>query len=115
MRVAIFGVTFKEDCSDARNSKSVLLAGLFEQFNVRCDYYDPFVDELKNRNLAIPVVAKFPKNKNYYDAIIVSVPHEIYVNMQVDQLESYLTSESRQNKIIFDVKSIYGVPEYMEL
>ena len=70
MKILLLGFSFKENCSDIRNSKIFnLYSNLKEKIN-KLDVYDPYVDKnevLKTYNLKIINTLK----KNYYDAIYI--------------------------------------------
>jgi UDP-N-acetyl-D-glucosamine/UDP-N-acetyl-D-galactosamine dehydrogenase len=44
-KVLVFGITFKEDCPDIRNSKVIYIIRELEQFNINVDVYDPHADK----------------------------------------------------------------------
>ena len=42
--VLIMGLTFKENCTDLRNTRVIDLINGFESFNCNIDVYDPWVN-----------------------------------------------------------------------
>ena len=97
----ILGITFKEDCNDIRNSKALELYKFFKKKN-KVDVYDPVVNKIalvKFHN--IKTINKF--KKNYYDIIIITVPHKKIRKLSI----KFLRSLGKKNLNIIDVKSIF--------
>jgi UDP-N-acetyl-D-galactosamine dehydrogenase len=71
-RILILGATFKENCNDMRNSGAVKLYLLLKKNVKNIDIYDPLVSNQKLKS----IITNFKKiKKNYYDAVILLVPH----------------------------------------
>ena len=98
----ILGLTFKENCVDYRNSKSIELANLLIKKKYITHCYDPLlkIDEFNSKN-KIQIIKK-PK-KNYYHCIIISVAHNYFVNLGEKKIKTFL----KNNGFIFDIKNIY--------
>ena len=47
-RVLIMGITFKENCPDIRNSKSIEIVKLLIDYGFNVDIYDPVAKVMKN-------------------------------------------------------------------
>ncbi len=103
INILFMGVTFKEDCNDIRNSKSLSLYKLLKkQKKNTLDVYDPIVDKdilFKKHKILI----KDKLKKNFYDAIIVAVPHKAIKKLSINHLKSL----GNKKLIIIDLKSIY--------
>ncbi len=103
LNILFMGVTFKEDCNDIRNSKSLSLYKLLKrQKKNKIDVYDPIVDKnilFKNHKILIKEKLK----KNYYDAIIIAVPHKAIKKFSIN----YLKSLGNKELTIIDLKSIF--------
>ncbi len=102
LRFLVLGVTFKENCVDYRNSKSIeLIMKLKSKFNlVHC--YDPLLKENDfNENNQIKLSNKL--RKNYYHCIILSVPHNIFKKIGEKKLKTYLI----KGGLFFDVKNFF--------
>ena len=99
----ILGITFKENCNDFRNSKAISLLKLLKKNN-DIDIFDNLV----NKNLLaekekIKLISKISK-KNFYDVIIVSVPHNKIKSFKIN----FLKKLCKKSGIIIDIKSIYS-------
>ena len=100
--VAVFGITFKEDCPDMRNSKVVDLVNELKDFGCNLFIHDPEGDPaISSEAFGIDLVQweDLPDN---LDAIILSVPHKFYKNKD----ETLLLKNLSSSGIIIDIKSI---------
>ena len=103
LKILFLGITFKENCNDFRNSKAISLLKLLKKNN-DIDIFDNLV----NKNLLaekekIKLISKISK-KNFYDVIIVSVPHNKIKSFKID----FLKKLCKKSGIIIDIKSIYS-------
>jgi UDP-N-acetyl-D-galactosamine dehydrogenase len=100
-RVLVKGVTFKENVSDIRNSKIVDTVKELLLFNIAVDVEDPYAqgDEV-HEEYGLKLCEKEGKN---YDAVIVTVPHKTYLDLDDD----YFTGITKPTAIIADLKGIY--------
>jgi UDP-N-acetyl-D-galactosamine dehydrogenase len=98
----ILGLTFKENCVDYRNSKSIELANLLIKKKYVTHCYDPLlkIDEFNSKN-KIQIIKK--PRKNYYHCVIVSVAHNYFINLGEKKIKTFLLN----NGFIFDIKNIY--------
>jgi len=101
-KIAVFGLTFKENCTDLRNTKVISIIENLEQFNcdiiVTDEYAD--IDEVKNSyNIDLVALDKIDK----VDAIILAVAHDRYKSIQIEKWQSIFNDKG----IFIDVKSIY--------
>ena len=82
-KIAIFGISYKEDVGDLRQSPSIFLAKRLKQMQAHLVGFDPFInnidlfDKIYNTDL--------PNFKNL-DVIILAVPHKIIINLRYDKL-----------------------------
>jgi UDP-N-acetyl-D-glucosamine/UDP-N-acetyl-D-galactosamine dehydrogenase len=100
-KVLVMGATFKENVSDIRNSKVADVVKELKEFFLNVDVIDPYADgdELQHEygfNLA-------EKAGTDYDAVIVTVCHEPYANLD----DKYFDSITKPHAMIADLKGIY--------
>ncbi|MGZ3852156.1 MAG: nucleotide sugar dehydrogenase, partial [Flavisolibacter sp.] len=100
-KVLVMGATFKENVSDIRNSKVADVVKELKEFFLNVDVIDPHADseELQHEygfGLA-------DKEGSEYDAVIVTVCHEPYANLD----EHYFASITKPHAMIADLKGIY--------
>tara|TARA_B110000977_G_scaffold201338_1_gene295449 strand:- start:33158 stop:34453 length:1296 start_codon:yes stop_codon:yes gene_type:complete len=98
----ILGLAFKENCNDIRNSKIFDLAKYFIKEGHEVHGFDPLV------NTSIPIKKmifhKSMTKKNFFDIIIISVPHRDFIRLGINKIKSF----GKKNSIIFDVKSAFN-------
>ncbi len=102
-KVLVMGATFKENVSDIRNSKVIDIIRELESFSVQVDIVDPHADsaELQHEYGCTLVPQPSP---NTYEAIIIAVAHNEYLNMD----EQYLTSLLKDGQgVLVDIKGTY--------
>jgi UDP-N-acetyl-D-glucosamine/UDP-N-acetyl-D-galactosamine dehydrogenase len=93
----ILGVTFKENCSDIRNSRVFNLHKSLIKLKIKVDLFDPHaINEEVIKNYKIKLINKINKK---YDAIILAVAHDEFLKMN-------LINFKKPNGIIYDVKSV---------
>ncbi|ASM40015.1 nucleotide sugar dehydrogenase [Campylobacter sp. RM12327] len=93
--VLILGITFKENCTDIRNSRVIDVISELKDFGCVVDVFDPWAD--KNdvlREYNINLLDKFDLEK--YEAIILAVAHNEFKNLDLNGL----------NAVTFDIKGV---------
>ena len=100
-KVLVMGATFKENVSDIRNSKVADVVNELKSFSLNVSVTDPYADsdELKHE-YGFGLVSEMGKD---YDAIIVTVPHDEYKNLD----DNYFASITKSAALIADLKGIY--------
>ena len=98
----MLGLTFKENCSDLRNSKVADVIGEIESYGVEVFVHDPHADpEEAVREYGVRLVAwdDLPRA----DAIVAAVSHRQLVSLPVEDLERKLI----KGGCFIDVKSCF--------
>ncbi|MDT8375568.1 MAG: nucleotide sugar dehydrogenase [Mariprofundaceae bacterium] len=109
-RVAVLGLTFKENCSDLRNTKVIDCIRELESMGVEVLVHDPVADPADaQREYRISLVA-FDDIKPA-DAMIVAVAHHEYINLGAGKLCSMV----RKGGIFMDLKSLFKRTEIEQL
>jgi UDP-N-acetyl-D-galactosamine dehydrogenase len=100
-RVLVMGATFKENVSDIRNSKVADVVRELQSFFLNVDVVDPYADseELKHEY----GFSLTEKEQGEYDAVIVSVCHEPYSNLD----DNYFASITKPHALVADLKGTY--------
>src|SRR6478672_726149 len=100
-RVLVMGATFKENVSDIRNSKVADVVKELKEFFLNVDVVDPHADsdELKHE-YGFGLAEKIGKD---YDAVIVTVCHEPYSNLD----DSFFSGITKPHALIADLKGTY--------
>jgi UDP-N-acetyl-D-galactosamine dehydrogenase len=107
--ILIMGLTFKENCSDLRNTRVVDLVHEFTNYNCKVDIYDPWVDPQEaqdeynittiNNNQTLPT--------NHYDAIILAVAHDQFRELTIKQIKEL----AKENHVLYDIKYLFNADE----
>ena len=105
-KILILGVTFKENCPDVRNTKVINIVNRLEKISIKCDVHDPIADtESLEREYDIKTNPE-PKYDDY-DAVILAVPHNLFVENGSKVLKKFLKSGGT----FFDLKSVFPINE----
>lgn len=94
------GCTFKEDCSDIRNSKVFDLFDELTQYGCKVSIYDPIANADQIRDFYnIDIIKNEPDE--IYQGIIFAVSHAGLINYCNDNLRKI----THQDSIVFDLKA----------
>tara|TARA_B100000900_G_scaffold410749_1_gene429132 strand:+ start:12825 stop:14093 length:1269 start_codon:yes stop_codon:yes gene_type:complete len=97
--VLIMGVTFKENCPDYRNTKVLDIINTIKSAGFSLDVFDPWVnDKLFEEENELVLYNEIPNKK--YNAIIISVAHDIFRDIVVENYKK--TNDS----VVYDVKGM---------
>ena len=95
------GFTFKENCTDIRNTRVIDLVNELTKYKAIIDVYDPLADKnevLESFNLKLiehPIEGK-------YDVIIFAVAHDKFKKLQSSKIKKL----GKPDSIIYDIKYI---------
>jgi UDP-N-acetyl-D-galactosamine dehydrogenase len=104
--ILIMGFTFKENCTDIRNTKIADLITEIRKYNSNIDVYDTWADKNSVKNeYGINLIDQPLKGK--YDAIVLTVAHNDFKKMSVNQIKSL----GKKSHVIYDLKYILKISE----
>jgi UDP-N-acetyl-D-galactosamine dehydrogenase len=103
-RVAVLGLTFKENVTDIRNSKVPDIVTELREFGVEPMVYDPHADPAETKHEYGLVPTKI-EDLTQLDALIVAVAHKEFLDMPV----SALAERVKPGGVLVDVKSALSV------
>jgi UDP-N-acetyl-D-galactosamine dehydrogenase len=105
-KILIMGLTFKENCSDIRNSGVSGVIKTLQNLKYNMDLYDPLVDgkEIKKLYNIYPLQNL---KQNMYDGIIVAVAHNYFKKMGLKAIKKLC----KKNHIIYDLKYLFKKDE----
>lgn len=109
--VLILGVTFKENCTDIRNTKVLDIYSELMDYGVEVDIYDPWAskDEVYEQyNVRLLETSPFDSSVDNvrvvagkkYDAIILAVAHREFLNVEINRIRN-------ENSVVFDTKGVW--------
>jgi len=105
-KILFIGITFKENCSDIRNSKNLELLKLLLKRNITitvCDYManlQELDNFLKNKLINIKSI----KKKEKFDIVVLAVPHYNYLKISVKKYQNFL----KNNGLFVDLKGVFN-------
>lgn len=106
-KILILGLSFKENCIDIRNSKVFDIINYLQKKKIKIDVYDPIIDQSNiTKEHKINLLTRLEK-KNYYDIIILAVPHLTFLSMGIKKIKKF----GNKNLKIFDLKSVFSSTE----
>jgi UDP-N-acetyl-D-galactosamine dehydrogenase len=100
-KVGILGITFKENCPDARNSKVYDIIKELNDYDINPIVVDPVADvnDVKNfYNIELDTMDKL----NRLDLLIIATSHDVFKDISIEQFDKMF----KDKKIIVDVKGI---------
>lgn len=104
-KVAILGITFKENTPDTRNSKVVDIIDSLREYGIEPMIVDPEADanEAKHEYGIELVDIKEVKDT---DCLVLAVAHDIFKKMSLDEIDSLYGDFENKDKVLIDVKGI---------
>lgn len=109
-RVVILGLTFKENTPDTRNSKVVDIIKCLNEFGIDPIIVDPYADPIEAKREYGVELVPFDMVENA-DCILLTVGHEMFKNLTIEQIDSLFGPFKNEEKVIIDVKSILNKDE----
>lgn len=111
VRTLILGITFKENCPDARNSKVYDIVRRLRQYGVEPAVCDPWADPADvKRVYGLDLVSI--ERVEPVSCLIVAVAHEQYRRMTSEQVKALFAEGPDGCKVLVDVKSILDVRDF---
>lgn len=102
--VTVLGVTFKEDCSDARNSQVFKMIREFQDFGLPIQVCDPVADaEWVKQHHGVDLVSI--ESLQPTTALVVVVGHRCFREFSVERLSQLCVNDG----VVIDVKSLYDL------
>lgn len=125
-RIAIYGITFKENTVDSRNTKVIDIVKELQEYGVEVKIVDPVADYdevLREYGIKLSSI----EDINEVDATIIAVPHKEFLSISLTNLkETYKTRklvahgqkittlvaevENKQN-VLIDIKGLFNKAE----
>ena len=105
-RVGVFGLTFKENVSDIRNSKVPDIIKELKEFGIDAKLTDPYADPGETKHEYGLSVTKLEEMQDL-DALILAVSHSQYVGQPL----SFLIDRIKPGGVLVDVKSALNPAE----
>lgn len=108
-KVAIFGITFKENCPDVRNTKVLDIIEHLKEYDVDVLVVDPIADQEEAKLEYDIDIVSIDKIENI-DAIVLAVAHDTFKKIEIERYSGFYTDE----KVLIDVKNIIDKKEALK-
>ena len=105
-KVIVLGLTFKENCSDLRNSKVADVVKELQDFGCEVHVHDPLAEPAQARHEYGITLSEWGQLPQKADAIVAAVSHAAYT----DQVVAKLLAPLKPGGVFIDIKSAY-LPE----
>ena len=107
-KVVIFGLTFKENCPDTRNSKVNDIIKRLNEYDIKPMVVDPWASERESIQEYGVNLTKLEDVEDA-DCIIVAVAHNEFRSLTLSELSKMYKKDGV--KVLIDVKGIYKIDE----
>lgn len=112
-RVYIFGITFKENCPDIRNSKVEDIIRKLNEYGILVNIVDEVADKDEVKKTYNLDTIKLEAVKEA-DCIIFAVSHKEFTELQTNDINAMFRNSPNYEKVIIDVKSILNSEELIK-
>ena len=109
-KVFVFGLTFKENCPDIRNSKVVDIIKRMEEYGINPRVVDPLADKESAYNEYGLELTAIEDVKDA-DCIVFAVAHKEFTNITLAEIDKMFSNCNPSDNILIDVKGIWPVKE----
>ncbi len=106
--ILVLGISFKENCTDLRNTKVKDVINFLKIYKTNVDIVDPYINKDEAKNLFNIKVTESASENKKYSAVIVCVAHDQFQKYDKKKWMNFI----EEGGIIFDLKGI--VPEEIE-
>lgn len=109
-KVAIFGITFKENCPDTRNSKVNDIIIQLKKYGIDPLVVDPWADEKDAKSEYGIRLSKIEDIQNV-DCVIIAVAHNEFKQIKLVDIKDFFKKVPDSEKVLIDVKGLYEVAD----
>lgn len=107
-KVAVLGITFKENCPDTRNSKVEDILIRLEEYGIKPIVVDPCADKDDARKEYGVDIADLDSIRDC-DCIIFAVSHNEFKNLSFEKIDSMYKKCDNSERVLIDVKGIFNI------
>lgn len=110
-KVAILGLTFKENCPDIRNTKVIDIINELDEFGITPIVVDPTADS-KQAKEEYGIELKTIEEIKNYNVIVIAVAHDEFQKLTMVDLDKMFSNVPNKNKVLIDVKGLFDRKKY---
>jgi UDP-N-acetyl-D-glucosamine/UDP-N-acetyl-D-galactosamine dehydrogenase len=105
-KIIVYGLTFKENCPDLRNSKVADVVRELKNYGAKVDVYDPWIDrdEAHHEYGIRPVKTVRPGS---YDAAVLAVSHKEFREQGIGSIRK----ACKKTHVVYDIKYLFPAAE----
>ncbi|MCR5790248.1 MAG: nucleotide sugar dehydrogenase, partial [Lachnospiraceae bacterium] len=111
-KVVFFGITFKENCPDVRNSKVIDIVRYLEDYGIAPVLVDAWADAA-DFGRAYGYTLSREEEAGNADCLVLSVAHTEYREKTLADWAEYFAPGQNEEKVLIDVKSILDRQEVL--
>ena len=104
--ILVMGFTFKENCTDIRNTRVIDLIKELERFNCNVDIYDPWVKK-EDAKESFNILLIDELKQRHYDAIILAVSHDLFLEIKPEKYRDL----GKDKCVLYDIKYLLKANE----
>lgn len=105
-KVVIFGMTFKENCPDIRNSKVEDIVKRLSEYHIKPLIVDPRADsEEAFKEYGVELV-DFDEVHDV-DCIVFAVAHDEFKNISFEEIDNLYKKQPSEAKVLIDIKGLF--------
>ena len=109
-KVAIMGLTFKENCPDIRNSKVIDIIKRLDEYGITPIIVDPYASEDEAYQEYGVILTNIQDVKDI-DCLILAVSHDYFKQLDIISLLKMFKKLPDENKVIIDVKGLISIKD----
>lgn len=98
--ILILGFTFKENCTDVRNTRVIDIVNELKSYQSKISICDPWAEpDIVKHEYGIDIFKSLSGNSEKYDAVILAVAHDEFNKLNIQGLV-------KDRSVIYDVKGV---------
>jgi UDP-N-acetyl-D-glucosamine/UDP-N-acetyl-D-galactosamine dehydrogenase len=106
--ILMLGLSFKENCTDLRNTRIVDLIQDLRKRGASVEVYDPWVSHDEARNMyGLTMLQTLPASANSYDAVVVAVAHQQFIDLGIANIRHL----AKPLSMIYDIKALFPLAD----
>ena len=110
-KVVIFGLTFKENCPDTRNTKVIDIYKELGEFGIVPVVVDPAADAEEAERL-YGITFQHLEDVHDMDAVIIAVAHDEFLKFCRTDIDGFYNA-AHKRKVLLDIKGLLDRKEYL--
>lgn len=105
-KVGIFGITFKENCPDTRNSKVIDILNRLQEYGIQPYVYDPIADKEEAMEEYGVEIYEIEEAKDL-ECAIFTVAHDEFKEFVIGKTLEEIFKKDKNERVLIDVKGIF--------